>query len=461
MVVVALGELVVLGTRLSPSREKRVAGGAAPSVAPGRSALLAAAAPSVAPGRSAHLAAAAPSVASGRTTLRRRWVAKGTCRRQMGRGRRAGVRTRRSGSEERRWGENEGGSTPNEITERGTPAQTSNTEHAATTHGDGGRGGRQRDGPGGRPRAARRGPRRRHVVVFEKSGRVGGIWAYDPRPDNGCLYESLRTNLPRELMAFSGCGLAGRVFAGDRHMFPGHQEMLAFLDAFADESGIAERVRLHAEVLRVVPGLGLGQGEEGWKVTWRREDGGEVAEEVFDAVVVCNGHHMVPLLPRIQDCIQDDGKVHFAEGSTLVADGLLYCTGYLYDFPFIDLDGFTVDDNRVGPLYKHTYELQSKWVARVLSGRGAALPSEEDMLASVQEHYREMEEAGKAKRRTHVVMPEWVGYMNWLADQVGEPHLEPRRRDVYEKALMCVFSVDEGYRDKWNKEEDEKNHTTS
>ncbi|KAF8697150.1 hypothetical protein HU200_036146 [Digitaria exilis] len=214
-------------------------------------------------------------------------------------------------------------------------------------------------------------------------------------------------------MAFSGCGLAGRVFAGDRHMFPGHQEMLAFLDAFADESGIAERVRLHAEVLRVVPGLGLGQGEEGWKVTWRREDGGEVAEEVFDAVVVCNGHHMVPLLPRIQE------------------------------HPF------------------QTYELQSKWVARVLSGRGAALPSEEDMLASVQEHYREMEEAGKAKRRTHVVMPEWVGYMNWLADQVGEPHLEPRRRDVYEKALMCVFSVDEGYRDKWNKEEDEKNHTTS
>ncbi|KAF8715982.1 hypothetical protein HU200_026949 [Digitaria exilis] len=184
------------------------------------------------------------------------------------------------------------------------------------------------------------------------------------------------------------------------------------------------------------------------------------------------------------DCIQGDGKVHFAEGSTLVADGLLYCTGYLYNFPFIDLDGFTLGDNRVGPLYKHvfppkyapslsfigipirnilfqTYELQSKWVARVLSVRGAALPSEEDMLASVQEHYREMEEAGKAKRHTHVVMPEWVEYMNWLADQVGEPHLEPRRHDVYEKALMCVFSVDEGYRDKWNKEEDEKNHTTS
>nr|CAB3486813.1 unnamed protein product [Digitaria exilis] len=322
------------------------------------------------------------------------------------------------------------------------------------------------------------------VVVFEKSGRVGGIWAYDPRPDNGCLYESLRTNLPRELMAFSGCGLAGRVFAGDRRTFPGHREMLAFLDAFADESGIAERVRLHAEVLRVVPlGLGLGQGEEGWKVTWRR--GWWRTEARWRRRCSMRSLSAMATIwylccPRSKvDCIQGDGKVHFAEGSTLVADGLLYCTGYLYNFPFIDLDGFTLGDNRVGPLYKHvfppkyapslsfigipirTYELQSKWVARVLSVRGAALPSEEDMLASVQEHYREMEEAGKAKRHTHVVMPEWVEYMNWLADQVGEPHLEPRRHDVYEKALMCVFSVDEGYRDKWNKEEDEKNHTTS
>jgi hypothetical protein len=28
---------------------------------------------------------------------------------------------------------------------------------------------------------------------------------------------------------------------------------------------------------------------------------------------------------------------------------------YRYHFPFLDLDGFTVDDNRVGPLYKHVF----------------------------------------------------------------------------------------------------------
>ncbi|CAD6212011.1 unnamed protein product [Miscanthus lutarioriparius] len=398
------------------------------------------------------------------------------------------------------------------------------------------------------------------VAVFEKSGRVGGTWAYDPRADadplgrdpgapgavHGSLYASLRTNLPRELMGFSGFPLAGRVFADDPRTFPGHREVLAFLDAFAVDSGVAAHVRLRAEVLRVRP-LGRGQGQH-WAVAWRGEDG-EVVEEAFDAVVVCSGHCSVPLLPKIRginkwrgkqmhshnyrtpepfqdqsvvvvglgasgidiareishvakevhiaarysedrlgkielyhnawmhgeiECIQDDGQVRFAEGSSVSADTILYCTGYRYHFPFLDLDGFTIDDNRVGPLYKHVFppkyapnlsfvglpyksiifsslELESKWVAAVLSGR-AKLPSKEGMMADVEEDYQRMEDAGKPKRHTHTLWPRWVEYLNWLADQVGEPHLEPRRCEMYEKALKCIWSLDEGYRDRWEEE---------
>ncbi|OEL15438.1 Flavin-containing monooxygenase FMO GS-OX-like 2 [Dichanthelium oligosanthes] len=388
------------------------------------------------------------------------------------------------------------------------------------------------------------------VAVFEKSDRAGGTWAYDPRADadplsldpgapgavHGSLYASLRTNLPRELMGFSGFPLAGRVFAGDPRTFPGHREVLAFLDAFAEESGVAALVRLRAEVLRVRP-LGQGQGEEQWAVAWRGEDG-EVAEEVFDAVVVCNGRCTVPLVPKIRgidkwrgkqmhshnyrtpepfrdqvrvlctlplisagwktrysedrlgkielyqnvwlhaeiDRIQDDGPVQFAEGSAVSADIILYCTGYRYHFPFLDFDGLTVDDNRVGPMYKHVFptkyapnlsfvglpyktiifqslELESKWVAAVLSGR-ATLPSEEGMVAAVREEYRRMEEDGRPKRHTHSLWPEWVEYMNWLAEQVGEPQLEARRRDMYERALKCIWSLDDRYRDRWDEEEE-------
>lgn len=400
------------------------------------------------------------------------------------------------------------------------------------------------------------------VAVFEKSGRAGGTWAYDPRADadplsrdpgapgaaHGSLYASLRTNLTRDLMGFSDFPMAGRVFAGDARAFPGHQEVLAFLDAFAEECGVAARVRLRSEVLRVA-GAPLGQRER-WAVSWRREDG-EVAEEVFDAVVVCNGHCTVPRVPGIRgidnwsgkqihshnyrtpepfrdqnvvvvgfstsgidiaseisrlakevhvadryskdrlgkmalyqnvwihaevDCIQDDGKVRFAEGSVVDADVILYCTGYRYHFPFLDLDGLTVDDNRVGPLYKHVFppkyapnlsfvglpvktivfqelEQEAKWVAAVLSGR-ATLPSEEDMMASVRSHYQLMEEAGRPKRHTHALAAQWAEHMNWLADQVGEPPVEPWKCEVFDKVLASILALDEAYRDRWEQEED-------
>jgi len=48
-----------------------------------------------------------------------------------------------------------------------------------------------------------------------------------------------------------------------------------------------------------------------------------------------------------------------------------------------------------------------------------------------------------------------VEYMNWLADQVGEPHLEARRHEMYERALRCIWSLDDRYRDRWEEEEEE------
>lgn len=52
-------------------------------------------------------------------------------------------------------------------------------------------------------------------------------------------------------------------------------------------------------------------------------------------------------------------------------------------------------------------ELQSKWVACVLSGK-AILPSEEEMLADVEQHYKDMEDQGVPKHHTHKITPHEV-----------------------------------------------------
>jgi hypothetical protein len=48
--------------------------------------------------------------------------------------------------------------------------------------------------------------------------------------------------------------------------------------------------------------------------------------------------------------------VVFKNGKTVYADTIMHCTGYKYYFPFLDTKGeVTVEDNRVGPLYKHVF----------------------------------------------------------------------------------------------------------
>lgn len=49
-------------------------------------------------------------------------------------------------------------------------------------------------------------------------------------------------------------------------------------------------------------------------------------------------------------------------------------------------------------------ELQAKWVAKTLSGK-VSLPSKEEMMADVEEHYRHMEELGIPKHHTHSLNP--------------------------------------------------------
>ncbi|KAJ0448008.1 putative flavin monooxygenase, FAD/NAD(P)-binding domain superfamily [Helianthus annuus] len=52
----------------------------------------------------------------------------------------------------------------------------------------------------------------------------------------------------------------------------------------------------------------------------------------------------------------DDGKVEFQDGDSVVADLILHCTGFKFHFPFLRTCNMVhVDDNRVGPLYKHVF----------------------------------------------------------------------------------------------------------
>ncbi|KAK4795229.1 hypothetical protein SAY86_013223 [Trapa natans] len=176
---------------------------------------------------------------------------------------------------------------------------------------------------------------------------------------------------------------------------------------------------------------------------------------------------------------QEDGAVVFEDGTSTYADVILHCTGYKYHFPFLEKDLMvSVDDNRVGPLYKHVFppilapwlsfiglpskgvpfplsEIQSKWVAGVLSGR-ISLPSVKEMMEDADTFYAKLEAAGVPKRHTHVIFTSLVEYNDWLADQCGIPGMDEREKMMLFAAHENFLARPATFRDEWKGEEVEE-----
>jgi len=114
------------------------------------------------------------------------------------------------------------------------------------------------------------------------------------------MYASLRTNLPRDLMAFldfpfAACG-------GDDRRFPGHAEVLAYLERFAQAFELRPAIRWGHSVRCVVRRAG-----GGWTITVAHAGGSEDLE--FDAVAVCNGHYAQPRIPELPGLETFGGRV--------------------------------------------------------------------------------------------------------------------------------------------------------
>jgi cation diffusion facilitator CzcD-associated flavoprotein CzcO len=79
----------------------------------------------------------------------------------------------------------------------------------------------------------------------------------------------------------------------DSRRFPSHREVLMYLQDFAADFEIDDLVRFETEVVYA----GLGEGGK-WTVRSRSVDS-DCVDEIYDAVVVCNGHYFQPRLPHI------------------------------------------------------------------------------------------------------------------------------------------------------------------
>ncbi|CAI2354782.1 unnamed protein product [Caenorhabditis sp. 36 PRJEB53466] len=136
-------------------------------------------------------------------------------------------------------------------------------------------------------------------------------------------------------------------------------------------------------------------------------------------------------------------------GKEFKCDVFLTCTGYTFGFPFVDSDIIDIKNQQV-PLYKYVFppnsesvavigliqpigsiapisEIQSRWAARVFSGK-CPLPSSKQQLVDIAQKKEEM------KRRyfdsiKHTIQVDYMTYMDEIAEIIG--CLPPMRQYLF------------------------------
>ncbi|RAR00769.1 FAD/NAD(P)-binding domain-containing protein [Stemphylium lycopersici] len=185
------------------------------------------------------------------------------------------------------------------------------------------------------------------IVLLEQRSRSGGIWIYtgdqrdenlfsipqtDPNKDvqkpewksarhlpgrntdtNGMkgapklpsflspMYEKLETNIPRGLMGFQD-----HDWPSSSQLFPTHETVLEYIESYSAD--VQDLVQYCTQVTNIVP-VSPDSSTTAWTVTATNLLTKSTTSEVFDAVIVANGHFIVPYVPPMPG-IQDWANEH-------------------------------------------------------------------------------------------------------------------------------------------------------
>ncbi|XP_012277616.1 flavin-containing monooxygenase FMO GS-OX-like 1 [Orussus abietinus] len=146
------------------------------------------------------------------------------------------------------------------------------------------------------------------VVCYEKTNEIGGTWVYTEAhgfdsyglPIHSSMYKSLRTNLPKEVMGFPDYPIP----EGPKSYLT-RTEILNFLNSYCDRFQLRQHIRFLHNVILVKP---TESEPKTWQVQVKDLKKSEIVTEIFDAVMVCNGHYFEPSVPEIKGILIFRGR---------------------------------------------------------------------------------------------------------------------------------------------------------
>ncbi|NWW27191.1 FMO5 monooxygenase, partial [Falcunculus frontatus] len=128
-------------------------------------------------------------------------------------------------------------------------------------------------------------------TCFERSKDIGGLWRFEEHPEDGraSIYHSVVINASKELMCFSDFPIP-EDFPNYMH----NSKIMEYFRMYAQHFDLLRHIRFRTSVCRVSKRPDFASSGQ-WEVVTESEGKQEAA--VFDAVLVCSGHHTDAHLP--------------------------------------------------------------------------------------------------------------------------------------------------------------------
>uniref|UniRef100_A0A224XD87 Flavin-containing monooxygenase n=1 Tax=Panstrongylus lignarius TaxID=156445 RepID=A0A224XD87_9HEMI len=123
--------------------------------------------------------------------------------------------------------------------------------------------------------------------IYEKWACLGGAWRDDK--EHTILYDSLRTNLPTEIMEFEGLSYENNNL---RSSFVEASVVKRYLIKFADIFELKQYIKFETQVTKV------SRIKEEWELIACHIPTNQIIKLKYDVIFVCNGHFEVPRIPH-------------------------------------------------------------------------------------------------------------------------------------------------------------------
>ncbi|QIX60380.1 NAD(P)-binding domain-containing protein [Hymenobacter sp. BT18] len=133
-------------------------------------------------------------------------------------------------------------------------------------------------------------------VLFEQSGHLGGQWNQGA-PHSG-VWAAMHTNTSAINTRFSDFPHQAGI-----SLFPHHQEILAYLESYADHFNLLPYLRLHTRINNVA------RGPKGQYIVWSVNEREEQRAELFQHVVVASGRYNKPHYAPLPGLAEFGGRV--------------------------------------------------------------------------------------------------------------------------------------------------------